>query len=327
MPLSCDAIYREGLEIEAPARLHMGFLDMDGSLGRRFGSLGVGIEGLSTRITIRPQSGCSVEGPDRDRALEAIETLERRLDHRLVGEVVIEECVPQHAGLGSGTQMALAVGVAMAQFNGVPLSAREVAIILGRGRRSGIGIAVFEAGGLVLDAGRGEMTRVPPVISRISLPDHWRFIVLMDPGHQGLHGPKEIEAFRRLPPFPREVAANLCHGLLMKGLPAVLENDLETFGKVIEDLQTRVGDHFAPAQGGRFSSSRVSESLAFLSALGAHGVGQSSWGPTGFCLAESQAQAEAWVRRLEIEWGSSEGLSWIIAAPRREGAKLKALSV
>jgi hypothetical protein len=38
MPRSVAA--PDGLALWAPARLHMGFLDLDGGLGRRFGSLG-----------------------------------------------------------------------------------------------------------------------------------------------------------------------------------------------------------------------------------------------------------------------------------------------
>lgn len=312
---------KKGFEIEAPARLHLGFLDMDGSLGRRFGSIGVGIEGLSTRITLRPQETLTIEGPDRERALSAIERLEHHLSRPLIGRVEILECVPPHAGLGSGTQMALATGVAVACLNGIDLKPREVAAILGRGGRSGIGVAAFETGGLILDGGRSPKTRVPPVLSRIPMPDQWRFIIVLDPEYKGLNGPAELEAFRSLPVFPGETAARLCHALLMKGLPAVLEEDLESFGQVIEDLQKTVGDHFAPAQGGRFTSSKVSEALAFLSGEGAYGIGQSSWGPTGFCLVESEARARLLLDRL----GQRAGLDIRICSPRAGGAKLMPL--
>src|SRR6185369_13930596 len=36
--------------VTAPARLHLGFLDLEGGLGRRFGSLGLTLEGVVTRV-------------------------------------------------------------------------------------------------------------------------------------------------------------------------------------------------------------------------------------------------------------------------------------
>ena len=43
----------EGWRIVAPARLHLGFLDVDGTLGRRFGSLGLAIDEPATEIVVR----------------------------------------------------------------------------------------------------------------------------------------------------------------------------------------------------------------------------------------------------------------------------------
>ena len=38
--------------VAVPARLHLGFLDLDGGLGRRFGSIGVAISDLHTRVAV-----------------------------------------------------------------------------------------------------------------------------------------------------------------------------------------------------------------------------------------------------------------------------------
>ena len=317
--------YSGGVEIEAPARLHMGFLDLDGSLGRRFGSVGIGIQGLSTRLTARPSDRLTATGPEADRALSAIQRLAEVLDRPLTGQLEVTACVPPHAGLGSGTQIALAAGMAISQLHGLGLSAIDVAHLCGRGRRSGIGIACFEAAGLVVDAGRGHQTIIPPVISRLTMPPAWRFVILLDPHRQGLHGAEERTAFKELPPFPRATAAALCHALLMQGLPALIEQDLQGFGAVIETLQKTIGDHFAPHQGGRFSSRPVAEALEVLGEAGAHGMGQSSWGPTGFCLAESAAQAEALVLQLQTACPAARTLDVRVVAPCDRGAMLRPL--
>src|SRR5580700_2524246 len=53
--------------ISAAARLHLGFLDLHGGLGRRFGSIGLAISGPRTKITIRAATRAQVTGPERDR--------------------------------------------------------------------------------------------------------------------------------------------------------------------------------------------------------------------------------------------------------------------
>ena len=70
----------------------------------------------------------------------------------------------------------------------------------------------------------------------------------------------------------------------MQLLPGIATADLGAVGAAVGEIQRRVGDYFAPAQSGRFTSPAVSEVLAWLEAEGITGVGQSSWGPTGFAI-------------------------------------------
>ena len=48
--------------IEAPARLHLGFLDLEGGLGRRFGSVGLTLDDLATKIIARPSEQLNIIG-------------------------------------------------------------------------------------------------------------------------------------------------------------------------------------------------------------------------------------------------------------------------
>jgi beta-RFAP synthase len=309
--------------VVAPARLHLGFLDLGGSLGRRFGSLGVGIHEIATRLTLWPADRPSAEGPGAERALALAGKLEAALGRPLPAAIRITDTIPPHAGLGSGTQMGLAVGVGLARLHGLNLGAREIAPLVERGARSGIGIAVFDAGGLVLDGGRGARTSIPPVLARLHLPRSWRFILVLDYGDRGLHGVDELRAFRELPEFPAAVSADLCHRLLLRGLPAVAEDDIAAFGTFLSDWQTAVGEHFAPAQGGRFASPDVAEAIRWLGDAGAMGLGQSSWGPTGFCLVDGSAAAEALLARARARFGDRPGLDFRIGTPRNRGADIR----
>jgi beta-RFAP synthase len=288
--------------VTAPARLHLGFLDPSGGLGRRFASIGLAIAELGTRISIRLAASTHIEGAEHARARQHIEMMQRQL--RLSGAyaVRIEQTVPAHAGLGSGTQMALAVAAGIRRLHDLPLDLFGDAIRLGRGGRSGIGIGVFDRGGLILDGGRGAATTTPPIISRLRFPEQWRVILVLDPSRKGVHGPEEGAAFATLPPFPEREAAHHCRLILMKALPAVAEGDLASFGAAIRELQSRVGDYFAPIQGGsRFTSPDVAAALARLDAAGAYGIGQSSWGPTGFAFASSAAEASRLVELLRAD--------------------------
>ena len=303
-----------------PARLHLGFLDLNGGLGRRFGSIGLAISGLRTRLTITRAAQTSVEGPDAERVARYLDVMQQRLQLADGHHVKVNETVPAHAGLGSGTQLALAVACGLRTMYRLPEDIHGDMAALQRGARSGIGIGAFGGGGLVVDAGRGAQTKVPPIVGRAFFPEHWRVVVVLDPQRQGVHGADEINAFAGLAPMSAGDAAHLCRLVLMKALPAAAEDDLVSFGSAITELQARLGDYFAPTQGGqRFSSPDVAAVLRHLEAQGAFGIGQSSWGPTGFAFAESEAQANQLVAIARQHFG--RGLDIRVCTGLNRGAE------
>ena len=307
--------------VEAPARLHVGFIDLNGGLGRCFGSLGLTLDGVVTRLRLRRAESTTASGPQAGRASDCLARLCRAVSGSGTAEVVVEEAIPTHAGLGSGTQMALAVGTAVSEAYALGLSPREIAHVLDRGARSGIGVAAFEQGGFIVDGGRGSGDAPPPLISRIAFPGHWRILLILDHATSGLHGAAEVAAFRALPPFPPEQAAQLARLALMQILPALAEADLEPFGRGVSELQRVVGDHFGPAQGGRYTSPRVAAALALLEARGACCVGQSSWGPTGFVITDSAQRAQELQHELQRHLGTANGLELRIVQASNRGAQ------
>lgn len=251
-----------------------------------------------------------VAGPDAERAHDCALTLMESLGLIDGVHIQVDEVAPPHLGLGSGTQLCLAVGAALAHLYGLDLETGAIAERLGRGRRSGIGIGSFESGGFLMDGGRGGATSSPPVTARLDFPEHWRLVLLLDRRGKGLHGDRELDAFRRLPTFPSEKAAHLCRLALMQILPGLAEEDLGPFAAGIAEIQRTVGDHFAPAQGGRFTSPAVAEALEQAQECGYEGVGQSSWGPTGFVLTEGEHEAQALVVELRRRLGELFPLSY-----------------
>lgn len=312
----------ERVDVSVPARLHLGFVDLNGGLGRRFGSLGIALDMPQTRLSLRHADALSAEGPGAERALRHLKTLleQYRLDDRL--HLSIDSAIPEHVGLGSGTQLSLATGIACCRLHGVEADTREIARLLERGARSSIGIATFEQGGVVLDGGRGDSDVPPPVLSRLPFPEDWRIVLVFDHVRRGLHGKEEVEAFRRLPPFPAESAAHLCRLTLMVALPALAERKLAPFGAAIAELQRVIGDHFAPAQGARFMSEGVAEVLHWFESQGIGGVGQSSWGPTGFAIIGSETEAERLRGEAERRWPAASGLSFLLTRGRNRGGEV-----
>ncbi len=300
----------------APARLHMGFIDLSGALGRHFGSIGLALNEICTRLTISQADSCRLTGLTSARAEKCLKKLCQALDVSDLLHLHLEEVIPEHIGLGSGTQMSLAIGSALNQFYGLGLSVRQIAQLTDRGMRSGIGIGVFEYGGLVVDGGRGEHTKTPPVLAQMKIPDDWRFILVFDRRGQGLHGQQEIKAFKELPPFPQQEAARLCYLLLMQGLPAVAEDDIEQFGDVITQLQQSVGEHFASVQGGVFTSSEVAEAMQWLDKQGVVAIGQTSWGPTGFCAVRGADKARTLCQKLQQHFSHLTNLDFISVSAR-----------
>jgi beta-ribofuranosylaminobenzene 5'-phosphate synthase len=282
----------DSITVTVPARLHLGFLDLNGELGRTFGSIGLALSGLRTRVTVSRAAHAQVLGPDSERARRYVETLRDALGLRGAHRVQIEQAIPAHAGLGSGTQLALALAAAMRKLHDLPLDVRGDAVRLGRGGRSGVGIGLFDAGGVVVDGGRGPANGAAPVISRIPFPPAWRIVLVLDPTRSGVHGADESTAMAQLAPMPAATAAQICRLVLMQAMPALVEADLPNFAAAISEMQALLGAYFAPVQGGAFTSPAVAAALDLFENEGALGRGQSSWGPTGFTFTHTREQAE-----------------------------------
>lgn len=307
------------LSISAPARLHLGFIDVSGSIGRRFGSLGLALQDLSTILHVERAENLQVEGPGAERARDYLQQLIDEYDPPTALHVRIERAIPEHVGLGSGTQLAFAIGRAFSTLFCMDLDAATISSQLDRGARSGIGIGVFDQGGFVVDGGRAPGGPHPPVIARLPFPQSWRVVLVFDRGERGLHGEAEREAFRRLKAFPQSAAAHLSHLLLMRAMPALVEQDCEAFGHAIGEIQRSVGDYFAMAQGGRFTSTEVAQVLQYLESKDVPGVGQTSWGPTGFAIVDSEVRAHALLADLRNRFSAHSKLEFMVVRGRNAG--------
>src|SRR6266487_2969698 len=164
---------REGpaLFVEAPARLHFGVLDLRGDLGRRFGGIGAAVPGPSLLVEACTAPSLAAEGPEAKRVLEFARRFAAHHAVELRVRFRVHHTIPSHAGLGSGTQLALAVARAAAELTGLPTEVAALARAVDRGLRSGVGTWTFAHGGFVLEGGRADHAdRVAPLVLMQLLP-------------------------------------------------------------------------------------------------------------------------------------------------------------
>jgi beta-ribofuranosylaminobenzene 5'-phosphate synthase len=328
------------IEVRTCARLHLGLLDNNGELGRLFGSIGLAVNHPQLLLRAELSDRLVVEGLESERVRTYARCFIQRYGAPSGARMNLVAGIPAHVGLGSGTQIALAVGAALARLAGLRLSTEEIALAAGRGVRSGIGIATFQHGGFVLDGGHRKATpdavsselqtgqpensRIPPILFQQSVPRDWFFVIAIPTG-QGISGERENNAFSHLPETAPELAEKVSRLLLMKMLPALVEKDIVSFGQALTRIQQIVGDCFAAVQGGRYSNALSGQLIEFLLKRGAVGAGQSSWGPAVYGLVEGKALARQVKKEVQAFLGNLGTGQVLCVQPRNRGAQIRRL--
>lgn len=289
------------IRIRTPSRLHFGLLSIpaegtspwlnqegDATLPRRhFGGVGLMIERPGIELTLETAQVWSAEGPLAERALAVGQKYCAAVGIDVPFHLSIAEAAPEHAGLGTGTQLGLAVARALAEWTQQPeRDAVTLARHVGRGKRSALGVHGFDHGGFLVEAGKTTEAAIAPLIGRWDFPSDWRVVLIVPRGLQGTHGPREVDAFaelarRKSDDRTTEVLSRI---VLLGLIPALLERDLPTFGEALYDYNRRVGALFQPAQGDLYADPRGAEIVKAVRELGIPGVGQSSWGPAIFVI-------------------------------------------
>jgi beta-ribofuranosylaminobenzene 5'-phosphate synthase len=298
----------EAVYVEAPARLHFGVLDLRGSLGRWFGGIGAAAPAPTLLLSASPAATLKVHGEDASRA-EAF--AQRFLDANGIttgARIDVQRALPRHAGLGSGTQLALSVARALADLNGIVADAPALACAVGRARRSAVGTWTFAGGGLVLEGGRrGHTEGAGPLLARIPFPPEWQCVIALPLAKTALHGIDEEIAFAALPLPPEGDVQQVAHLTMMALLPALVEANLPEFGAALTRIQQITGAWFAGVQGGAFANGVSAELARRMMEWQVPGIGQSSWGPTVYGIVEGRDAAQRLAERLAHELSRAGG--------------------
>jgi beta-ribofuranosylaminobenzene 5'-phosphate synthase len=319
------------IKVKSPSRIHMGLIDMNAELGRVDGGVGISID--HPHVVISAQIADDIEIIGNSSIAPRMKAAAKALLPKGQGvRVTIEEDMPPHVGCGSGTQAALSVAAAVNRLYDLGLSVRELAIAVGRGGTSGIGVASFEKGGFIVDGGHkfvdkgsfspssASKTPPAPVIFREDFPD-WEIILAL-PGedmHIGAHDAQEVDIFRKECPIPLHEAQAVSHIVLMKMMPAIMEKDIESFGQATNYLQT-IGFKQREVQ---LQHQAVRDLIELLQDSGAYGAGMSSFGPVVYAFTNNPEDAANLQEDAQAFLDNTIGGKVIITKANNTGASIQ----
>ncbi len=294
------------MEIETSARLHLSLIDLNGLEGRLDGGIGITLEKPSLKMECTQTDDDTVIGFDDDvsivnkevyesKILDAEDKIKKYLNIDTNYSFRIHESYPIHHGLGLGTQLSLSVAKLISSLNDIELNAYELAKIIQRGGTSGIGVHSFDKGGLIIDGGHKKSVKndflpsfaskvsPPPLLARYDFPEDWDIILITPNISQGASGNEEIDIFQTYSPININDVERICYLTLMKLMPAVIEEDIESFGDSVNKIQSM---GFKKIERD-LQDSKVNTLLENMKSIDIPCVGMSSFGPTCFGITDS----------------------------------------
>lgn len=313
------------LRITTGARLHFGPLTNGARRGRHFGGIGVMLDAprLTLELALAERDEIAADEPLASKIAACRDAVRTGCDFHAPLRIALLEQPRPHSGLGTGTQLAMAVAQAIALLAGRgAVDVAQLARWVGRGKRSALGVHGFVRGGFLVDGGKQSPDALGTLVARHDLPQTWRAILVTPETHAGLSGTAEEETFRQLEAMPESTTDRLCRLVLLDILPAIGERDFDRFSAALYEYGALVGDYFSAVQGGRYAHPQTAALIEWLRTKGIAGVGQSSWGPTLFAFCPNALQAD----ELRSELAASDlavDCRIHIAAPLNTGAAIE----
>lgn len=315
------------IKVVSPSRLHLTLIDLNAELGRVDGGAGITLESPGMELLAAEANNVEIVG-DSLLAGKMRKAADALLPAGKGIKLQINDSLPDHVGLGSGTQAALSAAAAINKIYGLGKSVRELAIAVGRGGTSGIGVAAFENGGIILDGGHkfkdkcafspSAASHVPPgpVLFRRDFPD-WP-IVLAIPNTKGAHDAEEVDIFKKYCPIPLAEVQEICHVILMQMLPALMEEDLESFGKAINHFQL-VGFKRREVE---LQLRPVLDIMEYMRDNGASGSGISSFGPVVYGIVGSSGEGKRLLKEAQRMLDESLGGKTLLTKAKNRGVDI-----
>lgn len=319
--------------IKTPSRLHLGFYNFNRE-NIAYGGIGLAIDNPSIELIISKNNRLEIVNETNIELNDVVEKIVNTLE--ISGfKLIVKSAIPRHIGLGSTTQLLLAISYGLSKLYGLKYSVRELAVKLGRGYVSGIGISVFEKGGLIIDSGRRLDNNIlrevetihdlPLPIARYSLPRKWFFILITPRVSKRISDEFEKQFLEKPLKIDDNLQCKLYATLLLELIPSVIRRDIVGFGKALSKIQYITGEYFSKYQYGLFCCRESEEAVNIMLSKGVYGVGQSSWGPTVYGLVDNYSRALKILRETlnELERRGIDVEYSFISRPLNRGFRVK----
>ncbi|MGP8320926.1 MAG: beta-ribofuranosylaminobenzene 5'-phosphate synthase [Methanosarcinaceae archaeon] len=315
------------IKITSSSRLHLTLIDLNAGIGRVDGGVGITLD--SPHMCISAEKADHVEITGKSHLSNRMQTAAEAVIPDGAGvRITIEEDMPDHVGLGSGTQSALSAATAVNELYDLGNSTRELAIAVGRGGTSGIGVASFENGGFLVDGGHRFSNKCAfspsaashadpaPILFKHDFPD-WDIILAL-PDAKGAHDMREVDIFKQVCPIPLREVQDVSHTILMQMMPAIMEGDIENFGCAVNHIQT-VGFKRREIE---LQSQTVRDIIEFMQDSGTYGAGMSSFGPAVYGFIDSKVQGKRIKNDVQDILDGTIGGSVVITRANNRGATI-----
>ncbi|MEQ9409021.1 MAG: hypothetical protein RIK87_14895 [Fuerstiella sp.] len=316
-----------GVTVATGSRLHFGLLCGAPDSGWHYGGVGLMVDAPAWRLEV------SLAASGTDEFMTSAAVRERLTVLLSKFRSTFSELPPVrfaatsetafHTGLGSGTQLTLAAGTALLLLSGHPRprSISEFATAMGRRRRSAIGTFGFDHGGFLIDHGKSANGQDQP-LERLRFPEAWRMLILTPTESTGLSGDTEEQFFTRRRYLDAQTLQQLDQLIQQQIIPAVRDQNFPVFRKALADYGGLVGQYYAAAQGGIFSSRLMQHLIQELDQKNGCGAVQSSWGPSVCVPADSDDHAAEFVSRISA-LGHASRINVTVARGLNSGALIR----
>lgn len=331
------------IRITTPCRIHLSLIDENGYTGRVDGGIGLMLD--------RPNVVFEATNHAEEFKIEAhkyyresIEVINEQASKIFKAYNInnknfhfnLKRYYPSHVGLGSKTQLSLAIAIAITKLKNKSVAIQELTKLVQRGGTSGIGWRGFEKGGFIIDAGHNfgkgkekesflpssaSLTADPALtIMRYPIPEHWRFVLVIPNVKKGAYGDEEISIFQSHAPIPKEEVNEVSHQILMKVIPGIINEDLECFGEGLKRIQ---GIGFKKIEIS-LQHEIVKKVLSLFEEYGVKAFGMSSFGPSIIGVVESDEDANNLLKTIQMHLKNIIGHIYI-CKPNNCGAKIEFL--
>ncbi|MFX1311058.1 MAG: beta-ribofuranosylaminobenzene 5'-phosphate synthase [Promethearchaeota archaeon] len=330
------------LRITTPCRIHLSLIDENGYTGRVDGGIGLMLD--------RPNVVFEASNNAKEFKIEAHRYYRESIE--VINEIAskvfktfninnknfhfyLKRYFPSHVGLGSKTQLSLAIATAITKLKNISnTSINQLTKLVERGGTSGIGWRGFETGGFILDGGhdfgkgKEKETFLPSsasisanpalTIFRHDIPENWRFILVIPNVKKGAYGDEEISVFQNYAPIHKNEVNEVSHQIIMKIIPSLIKNDLDGFGEGLKRIQS-IGFKKIEIN---LQHRIVQDLLVFFDEYGLKAYGMSSFGPSVFGIVESDSEAVDLLKIVQKNQKNGGGHIYI-CKPNNTGAKIE----